>query len=265
MRFKTLAALNRAEPLYLPLAGLPREILMTRYAMKRAFAINELVRSIHGESFEWYGYTIAEKTKPELIVDLGLPENDLNRMDYTALDPLGIAAYQESLEGEKVINGWIHSHGSLDHRSFSTTDEANSITMLDYVFSFLKVPVAKREILIKDLTFLVEGGYGEADLVEGSVSIIADSPVKRARILETVHGGFCYCVVIGDDGWHTQEIVTKERGVLSGQSEVTKRGASLVLLDTGQILTADVMEALGREIREKIKPVSYDSPRLEKA
>lgn len=265
MRFKTLAALNRAEPLYLPLAELPWEILMTRYAMNKAFALNELVRSIHGGSFEWYGYTIAEKRKPELIIDVGLPENDLNRMDYTALDPLDIATYQESLGREKIINGWIHSHGSLDYRSFSTTDEANSMAMLDYVFSILKIPVAKREILIKDLTFFVEGGYGEADLVEGSVSIIADGPVKQARILETVHGGFCYCVVVGDNGWHTQEIVTKERGILSTQTEVARKGASLVLLDTGQILTANIMEILGREVREKIKPVSYDSPRLEKA
>ena len=61
MRLRSLSALNRSRPLEIALTTLPDEILMTVYARAKAIAIHELVRSVHGDSFEWYGYTVAEK------------------------------------------------------------------------------------------------------------------------------------------------------------------------------------------------------------
>jgi hypothetical protein len=256
MRFKDLSGLARPRESETALAALPEEIAMAKVAMRKAFKINELVRAIHGGSYEWYGYTIGSREEPELIVDIGLPVNDRNVPDYTSVAPEGIAAYQESLHRERVINGWIHSHGSLDFEGFSETDERNQATVLDYVTSLLRKPVAKREVVIKDLAMLVEGRYGEKDLERGSVSLVTDVPVGRARILETVYGGFCYSVVVGDGGWHRQEIRYKRRGILSGRATESRKDAKMVLVDTGHVLTQRDIDALAEDVREKIQPAA---------
>lgn len=265
MRFRNLDVLKRPEPFQVSLGTLPRDILMTRFAMEKAFAVNRLVRSIHGDSFEWYGYTIARKERVDVIVDIGIPENDKNRIDYTALDPVSIQVYQESLRREEVINGWVHSHGNLPFHSFSSTDDQNSMRMLDFVFSRLKISVAKREIFVDDLLLLVEGRHTDQDLVEGSIAIVTDAPVTRARILETVYGGFCHCLVIGDEGWHAQEIVYKERGILSGHTSFSRKRARLLITGDGGPLGPEALQTLAREVRAKIKPLTHESPKLERA
>ena len=70
---------------------------MAKYAKDKAFKISELVGMIFEKSFEWYGFTLADKDHPELIIDIGLPQNDLNLQDYTALGSQRIAEFQESL------------------------------------------------------------------------------------------------------------------------------------------------------------------------
>ena len=105
MRFKDLSQLKRKEPLEIELGSLPQHILMTAYSKDRAFKINELVREIFEESFEWYGFTLAHEDHKELIVDIGLPQNDLNLQDYTTLGSERIAEFQESLTEDMVING----------------------------------------------------------------------------------------------------------------------------------------------------------------
>lgn len=255
MRFKGLAALKRPEVYEIVLGPLPQDILMARYAMAKAFKITELVREIHKESYEWYGYTIASRETPELIVDIGLPKNDQNVVDYTSVGPEGIAEYLESLPMGRVINGWIHSHGNLEYEGFSGTDETNQATVLDYVTALLRKPVAKKELVIKDLVLLVKGESTEGELAKGSVSLITDAPIAEAMILETIYGGFCYSIVIGDGGWHRQEIHYKRRGILSGQAVETKTQAAIVLVETGQVLTeADVAEMVA-QVGERIRPV----------
>ena len=85
MRFKALKDLSRAAPLEVMLGSLPEEIYITDYAKAKAFAVSELVRRVHGEAFEWYGFTLAERTRPEVIVDVGLPENTENLETYTSI------------------------------------------------------------------------------------------------------------------------------------------------------------------------------------
>lgn len=254
MRFKGLAALKRSEGYEVTLAGLPEQIPMARYAMAKAFKISELVRTVYQESYEWYGFTIAERGNPELIVDIGLPKNDQNLSDYTSVGPETIAGFQESLSRDQVINGWIHSHGSLPYEQFSLTDERNQVTVLDYVTALLRKPVAKKEVVIRDLTILVKDRWTEKDLERGSVALITDAPITEARVIETIYGGFCYAIIIGDAGWHRQEIHYKRRGILSGQTMEDKREADLVLVETGRQLTGADVQKLEDEVREKIQP-----------
>ncbi len=262
MRFKKLSELKRPEPREKLLATLPQEISMTHYAKEKAFKINELVSEIHKDSYEWYGFTIANKETPELIEDIGLPQNDQNLPDYTTLGPERIAEYHETLSAGKIINGWIHSHGSLEYKHFSGTDNKNHITVLDYVSALLRKPIAKKEILIKDLVCLVDNQFGDEHLESGNVTLITDVPISRARIMETIYGGFCYSIVIGDEGWHEQEIHYKERGVLSGLTTVSKKSAEIVLLETGGLLTQTDITALGEEVKEKIQPRTDPPPEM---
>jgi len=315
MRFKALADLERAAPWEIALASLPDEVLMTDYAKAKAFLVSELVRRVHGEAFEWYGFTLADRARPELIVDLGLPLHDENQETYVSLSPEGIAAFQEALPADMVINGWLHSHGSLEFRQFSGTDDANQATVLDYVTSLLKVPVAKKEVVIRDLALMVladedsqnlapdqalghldhegnvrlaPGGLGDerppcpapgsiydekaarrsagdlTALAAGSVTLLTDVPVRRAKLLETVYGGFCYAIVIGDEGWTRQEIHYKTRGVLTGETHTSHQAADLVIAETGRILTPSDLESLETEVKERLRPVTYIPEKLER-
>jgi len=277
MRFKALKDLSRAAPLEVRLASLPREIFITDYAKAKAFAVSEAVRRVHGEAFEWYGFTLAARTRPEVIVDVGLPENTENLENYTSLSPERIAAFQETLPEGQIINGWLHSHGELDYRHFSPVDDLNQATVLDYVTSLLRVPVAQKEVVIRDLDLKVlgeEGGsdqglpnvhsLGSAPPAPASVTLLTDVPVGRARLLETVYGGFCFAIVIGDAGWTEQEIHYKTRGVLTGETLVSQRPAELTLVTTGKILTASDLEALELEVKERIKPVTHKPENIER-
>jgi hypothetical protein len=138
MRFKSLTDLKRREPREIFLAALPLTMPIIRFALDKAFKISELVRHLFQESFEWYGFTLAAREQPETVIDIGLPRNDENILEYVSLSPEKIAAYQETLPPELVINGWVHSHGSLDFKKFSAIDDANQRTVLDYVTT--KIP-----------------------------------------------------------------------------------------------------------------------------
>jgi hypothetical protein len=263
LRIKSLAGLKKSASREIALAELPEEIFLTAYARDKAYKINELVRAIHQQSYEWYGFTLASRQKPELIVDIGLPVNEQNQDQYVSLAPEKIAAYRDSLPETMVINGWIHSHGKLEYRHFSEIDAANQATVLDYVTALLRLPVAKVEIVIQDLVLLHQGTWQEEDLKRGSVSLITDAPVSEARIWETEYGGFCYAIVIGDEGWHEQEIHYKKRGILSGQTFVSKKAAPIKLIDDGRLLTPSDLEALEEEVRNRLSPVTYIPPKLE--
>ena len=262
MRFRSLSEIERPEPKQVILATLPQQISMALYAKAKAFKINELVREIHQESYEWYGFTIADKDNPELIIDIGLPKNDQNLQDFTTLGPERIAEYHESLSEEAIINGWIHSHGALKYKHFSHTDEENQATVLDFVTARLRWVVAKKEVPIQDLNFLVKGEFEDKDLGKGSVSIITDGVISEATIMETIYGGFCYSIVIDDEGWHEQEIHYKERGVLSGHRTVSKRSADIVFIDTGRSLTEADIALLSDEVEEKIQPNLNPPPEI---
>ena len=211
--------------------SLPEQVRMTDYARAKAFLVSELVRRVHHAAYEWYGFTLAEQGRPEIICDVGLPDNAENQENYTSISAELIAAYAESLPAGLIINGWLHSHGALEYRHFSPTDEANQATVLDYVTSLLAMPVAQKEVVIRDLALKVLGEGAAMDTAPGdagkergtlpapaSVTLFTDVPVGRAKLMETVYGGFCYAVVIGDEGWTRQEIHCKTRGILTGET-----------------------------------------------
>ena len=170
MRFKDLSKLKRPEPLEITLGRLPRHILMAEYAKEKAFKISELVNMTFEESFEWYGFTLADKDHSELIIDIGLPQNDLNLQDYTALGSERIAEFQESLQKELIINGWIHSHGALNYKHFSHTDEQNHLVVLDFVAARTRKPLSKKEVAIQDLVLLEKDRFAKKDLEKGILS-----------------------------------------------------------------------------------------------
>jgi len=262
MRFKNLSQLKRPEPLTITLGSLPQQILMTVYARDKAFKINDLIGAIFEESFEWYGFTLSHKDHPELIADIGLPQNDFNLQDYTTLGSERIAEFQESLTEDVIINGWIHSHGALNYKHFSHTDEKNHLTVLDFVASRTRKPLAKKEVSVQDMVFLQKDRFGQKDMEKGSVCLITDGPITEARIMETVYGSFCYSIVIGDTGWHEQEIHCRKRGILSGHTTVSSKGANIEFVDTGKTLSNIDISALNDEVKEKIKPHTDPPPEL---
>ena len=276
MRFKALKDLSRAAPVEVRLASLPQEIFITDHAKAKAFAISELVRRVHGEAFEWYGFTLAARARPEIIVDVGLPENTENLETYTSLSPERIAAFQETLPEGQIINGWVHSHGELEYRHFSPLDDLNQATVLDYVTSLLRVPVAQKEVVIRDLALRVLGedessnlalqknSPGSAPPAPASVTLLTDVPVARAQLLETVYGGFCFAIVIGDEGWTEQEIHYKTRGVLTGETIVSQQPADLTLVETGKPLTDSDLETLEQEVKDRVRPVTDTLEKLER-
>lgn len=254
MRLKSLSEIRQQAPEYVSIATLPQAIQMTDYAIEKAYKINELVKKVHKGSYEWYGYLIADAENPELAVDIGMGKNDQNQFAYTRITPEKIEEFRSSLPLEQVINGWIHSHGNLGFRQFSGTDDANHRTVLDYVTSLLKTPIGYKEVPVRDLGLLVEGAYSHDDLAGKSVSIVTDVPVDEARIMETVMGGFSYAVVIGDEGWHEQEIHYREIPVLSGNIKDSKAEAEIITVETGRILTPEDIVDLETEVKEKVKP-----------
>jgi hypothetical protein len=254
MRFKDLSRLKRPKPLIITLGNLPQHILMTKYAKTKAFKISELVGALFEKSFEWYGFTLANNDHPELITDIGLPKNDLNQQDYTTLGSQRIAEFQESLSEDVMINGWIHSHGALNYRHFSNTDEKNHLTVLDFIAARTRKPLAKKEIVIQDLVLLEKERFMEKDLEKGSISIITDGPITEAKIMETIYGSFCYSIVIGDEGWHEQQIHCRERGILSGHTTVWSKSTNIKFIDTQRTLKPEEIQAIGKEVKEKIQP-----------
>ena len=254
MRFKSLSQIKRPELREISLANLPQNVTMARYAREKAFKINELVRSVHQDSLEWYGFTLGTTNNPDVITDIGLPRNDLNLQTYTTLGSERIAAFKESLPDDVIINGWIHSHGALMFEHFSPMDQRNHLVVLDFVAAGLRKPVAKREIAIRDLTLLLEDQFVEEDLARGSVCLITDAPITAATIMETIYGSFCYAIVIGDQGWHQQQIHYKETGVLSGSTSLSDREAEIMLVDTGRVLTDLDIDQLKVEVEEKVRP-----------
>jgi len=254
LRFRGLAELRPAGGYEATLAALPGQIPMTRYALAKAFEISRLVRAIHNDSYEWYGFTVADSRDPELIVDILLPANDENLVDHTRVGPEAIAACREALPRDQVINGWIHSHGDLPFERFSFVDERNQAAVHDYVTTLLRKPVAKKEILIRDFTFLLKDRWTERELEQGSVALITDAPVTEARIIETIYGSFCYSIVIGDAGWHRQQIHYRRRGILSGRTTEERRDADIVLSGAERQLTALETGVLEEEVRARIRP-----------
>ncbi|MGQ9920389.1 MAG: hypothetical protein ACUVRZ_03560 [Desulfobacca sp.] len=263
MRLQRLADLKKPARREMPLAALPTAVPITPFALDKAQTINLLVRRIHGRSYEWYGFTLAWRQQPEVIVDIGLPVNDKNQDQYVSLTAEQIAAFREGLPEAMLINGWLHSHGDLALQHFSAVDAANQATVLDYVTAQLRLPVAKVEVAIQDLVCLQEGRWTAEDLRPGSVTLITDVPVGRAQLWETEYGGFCYAIVIGDDGWHEQEIHYKKRGILSGRTFVSHLTADLTIVADGRHMTASEREELAEAVRTRLSPVSYVPARLE--
>ncbi len=263
MRLRSLADLKRPPALEIQLATLPQELKITRFALDKAFAVNEAVRRLFQGSFEWYGFTLARRPEPEVVVDIGLPHNDENFEEFTRVGAERIAAFAETLPAGLVVNGWVHSHGDLDFQEFSGTDAANQATVLDYVTTLVKRPLAKREVVVQDLALLTKDAYPAGDLAQGSVTLITDVPVAEARLLETVLGGFCYALVVGDGGWHRQEIHYKTRGLLTGVTEVSRRQAELTVVAVPDTPTLD-QAALQEEVRQKINPLRYKPEKLER-
>ena len=146
MKLKTLAQLRRSALYEKILGTLPENVLISAYAKQKAFKICELVGAIFQRSYEWYGFTLADKDHPELVLDIGLPKNDLNLNDYATISPATIAEFQETLPHNLIINGWIHSHGSLQYKHFSDIDEKNHRTVLDFVAARTRRPLEKKEL-----------------------------------------------------------------------------------------------------------------------
>jgi hypothetical protein len=80
--------------------------------------------------------------------------------------------------------------------------------------------------------------------------------------METVYGSFCYSIVIGDRGWHEQEIHCRARGILSGQTTLSSKAAEIEFVDTGRSITRVDISTLKDEVKKKITPHTDPPPEL---
>jgi len=233
---------------------LPEVIKITDYALEKAFKISELVKEIHGTTCEWYAFDLGKKDAPEIIEDIGIGKNNSNHSAFTDITPEEIYKFKESLPDDWIINGWTHSHANLGFKQFSGTDKSNMYTVNSFIAPLLKSPIGKREIKIKDISLLLKDSFNERDLEKGSVAIITDKPVNEVKILETIYGAFSYNIVIGDEGWHKQEIYYQFEEILSGRKRFFSKEAELEIIETGRKIDRREMKQLKNEIKEKIKP-----------
>ncbi|MBU0666917.1 MAG: hypothetical protein ABIC91_08620 [Nanoarchaeota archaeon] len=253
-RINSLSELKKSDITEIILESLPRKIQITEYAKDKAYEISKLVRQKYYSSYEWYSFTIANKDNPELIIDVGLGKNDQNLLSYCKITPENIDKFRELLSDDLVINGWLHSHGNLNFRHFSGTDDNNQITVLRYVYSLLKKPIMKKEILIKDLSLLVANEYTDDDLIKGSVTAITDNKIDSLKFLQTIYGGFSYAIVIGDEGWHEQEIYYLQKPLFQDEKITKIVNPEIEIIKTDQVFTWKDKFALQKEIKEKIQP-----------
>jgi hypothetical protein len=255
LRIGSLADLERKRtPEIYVLDELPKIAQWTTYAKAKANAISSLVREMYGSSYEWYGFTIGHSSRPQLIVDIGLGENARNDHAYTKIEPEQIGKFCDSLPDDYLINGWIHSHGTMGV-FFSGTDERNHLNVLDFVTTRVKTPVKKQELLIENLTTLVNGEFTKSELKEGTLTVITEKPAGKVKLLETIMGGFAYGMVIIDSGNTGQDIWYKYTSMLTQQEKITHR-------DNAEIRTVYVDAPFGvaerlhlkEEVKKKIKP-----------
>ncbi len=251
-RIKTLDSLKKEAGKELVLGSLPEKIQIYDFALEKGYQINEIVRRSFGKSYEWYGFLLCEKDKPEVVVDLGIGDHECNMEDYVRISPENTGEIMDSLPQKFMINGWIHSHGDTNYRRFSDTDYGNMETVLGFVSSATKRPLSKRETRVNDLSLLVEG-HSEEALETGNITAVTDSPVGSLKLFEKVYGSFSYSIVIGDQGWHRQCISYETRGFLSPLERRTV-GCDLEILDSGRPFTKYEAKRLEDEVRTKIRP-----------
>ncbi len=242
------------------LGYLPEKIRVENYALQKGYKVNELVKKVHKSSYEWYGFLLGKKENPEVVVDIGLGESR-NTAGSTEIQAEEIGKFLDSLPADYMINGWIHSHGNLGFRAFSGTDDRNMATVLSFVSLLTRKPLIKREVLIKDLSVLVEGRYDDEALRKGSVSVVLDGEASKAKLYETVFGSFSYSIVVGDEKWHADHISYERKSLLTGERSLTDIVGELDLLNTEKTLSAEDLEKLEEEVKTKIKPYrfAYDS------
>ncbi|MFC1698120.1 hypothetical protein ACFL1H_07295, partial [Nanoarchaeota archaeon] len=208
MRFENLADIESKDAELIKLGNLPGIISITDYAKEKSQVICDYIRHKY-RSVEWYGFLIADRNNPELIIDVGLGKNNTNSSGYTNIIPEEIEKFEYKLDKDKIINGWIHSHGSLGLKTFSQTDRDNHRTVLCYVTSGLKRPLYKKEILTDDISLLVKGKYKEDDMKEGCITAITDKKIEDIKLYHGIYGGFSYSIVVGNQGLYDQTIYYK--------------------------------------------------------
>ena len=263
MIIKDLRELRKREGLEIILGELPNKVKITDYALEKGFKINELVREIYGRSYEWYGFLIARMKEPEIIIDIGLPKNKENDYSYTSVDPEGIGKFLDELrknsKEEYFINGWIHSHGRLNYRRFSYIDQENMKKVLNFVSSFTTRPIAKKEIIINNLTVVTKNKGPIEEILKkdkGSITIVTQKEPGEIKIFDTIYGAFAYSIVIGDERWSEQEIMYRKYSLISKIDEYWTNETEIELIQTNKRISDREIEALKKEIDEKINPWS---------
>ncbi|MFA5084539.1 MAG: hypothetical protein WC475_04155 [Candidatus Paceibacterota bacterium] len=256
MKIQSLSQFDKKEKLEIILDKLPEKVRITDYALVKGFKVNELVKKIHHSSYEWYGFLIGERSNPGLVTDIGIGKNDANNSAYTRIAPEEIQKFLEEMNGNRLINGWIHSHGNLGFRQFSGTDDGNMKTVLSFVASATRKPIAKKEIIVNDISIVTED-YTKSELKKGTLTLITNKKIEKPKILETVYGGFSYSIVIGDEGWHEQEISCEKYSLFTDKKENTSEKSDLEVIATGKTLSKEDVNALQKDVKEKIRPVTW--------
>ncbi len=228
----------------------PQAINIQDYVFRKSRAICYNVKRNYGSSREWYGLLVSERADPSTVTEVYLEENSSNESAYTSMLGHSIAAAAERAGKEdRVVVGWIHSHGALSV-FFSGTDRRNMEVVLNSVSANTRKQVAYEEVLFDKTSIMVNG---ETVNNNGGVLIDIDSPQlimpTAARILQPLYLGWSYNIVVNDAGHHHQEISFLEEKVLTKEEKTWNLDAKLNLIHTDRTLDLD---GLAKEVNEKI-------------
>ena len=265
MKLQSLSSLKKKELETIIISELPTEIKMTTYAKEKAYTVNKLIREICGSSLEWYGFTLADKSDPEIIIDIGLGKNAANQAGYTKIEPRDIDDFLRAKPENTIINGWIHSHGNLGFHQFSGTDDRNHKTVLDFVAGSTSKVIGYSEIPIQRLVITSAEDMSPEKMKDCTIAIVTEIAVESAKLMEKIEGSFSYGVVVDDSGWHEQEIHFVKTKPLSKTSETDRINAEIADIIVEKTITAEDLIALKKELEKKINRPWYFLEKEKKA
>ncbi len=196
------------------LALVPKTVRVTEDVLNKAFTLCQLVKEVHEESMEWYGFLLAKRTQPELACDFTFGKQD-SSAGHTKMSGEDIAKCIEEIESSRgkewIINGWIHSHAGFN-TFFSGTDQENRMTVLNSVYANTRRQFQRpyqfmqgeQSVCKLDDTLMLSSASPTDPVVivsgEDAKSVSPEllQKIFKSRMLQEAWLGFSYSIVVNE-------------------------------------------------------------------